>query len=280
MHCFYRVNLANLPALAVQSLPSERNGAIGHYRQQLCYLSLAEECASLTHNVCTTDRYTKMMRALAPRLHRCFVALLLLSFICGILIGITLITKSDVGNTGPNNLHDRQQEHRPKKDLILLERLQLRKPVAAVQSDLADAHQAEVDMNIDTYDMDDSKVEVDNADAENLILQTVKFRYTVPVPVDDSQFPLPNYNAHVFYYPWYGNPEFDGSYLHWNHAYLPHWDKEEDKHWPKGRHVPPDDIGANFYPELGPYSSRDPAVIDKHMQQIRSAGIGKSLPNC
>ena len=28
----------------------------------------------------------------------------------------------------------------------------------------------------------------------------------------------------AFYYAWYGNPENDGSYRHWNHAALPHWD--------------------------------------------------------
>ncbi len=23
--------------------------------------------------------------------------------------------------------------------------------------------------------------------------------------------------AHIFYYPWYGTPERDGAYYHWNH---------------------------------------------------------------
>ena len=34
------------------------------------------------------------------------------------------------------------------------------------------------------------------------------------------------------------------------------------------------DIGANFYPQSGEYSSADPVVIDKHLSQIASAGIG------
>ncbi|XP_072019168.1 glycoprotein endo-alpha-1,2-mannosidase-like [Amphiura filiformis] len=85
---------------------------------------------------------------------------------------------------------------------------------------------------------------------------------------------LPNYNVHVFYYPWYGNPEHDGKYLHWNHEQLPHWNTEVAKKWPQGQYVPPDDIGSNFYPELGCYSSRDPVVIDNHMQQLREAGVG------
>ncbi|XP_071113554.1 glycoprotein endo-alpha-1,2-mannosidase-like [Haliotis cracherodii] len=83
-----------------------------------------------------------------------------------------------------------------------------------------------------------------------------------------------NYNVHLFYYPWYGNPETDGKYLHWNHRFLPHWNKAEMIKWPLGIHKPPDDIGANFYPSLGPYSSGDPDVLDKHMTEIRSTGAG------
>ena len=81
-----------------------------------------------------------------------------------------------------------------------------------------------------------------------------------------------NYNVHIFYYCWYGNPAYDGSYSHWNHPVIPHW---VDSTW---NHVAPhtggDDIGANFYPQLGCYSSNDPKVIDLHMRQIRDAGIG------
>ncbi|XP_072546345.1 glycoprotein endo-alpha-1,2-mannosidase isoform X2 [Salminus brasiliensis] len=87
-------------------------------------------------------------------------------------------------------------------------------------------------------------------------------------------FPPPNYNIHIFYYIWYGNPQFDGQYIHWNHPLLPHWDPKVAAGYPKGRHEPPDDIGANFYPALGAYSSRDPSVIEAHMQQLRTAAIG------
>ena len=65
---------------------------------------------------------------------------------------------------------------------------------------------------------------------------------------DVSRLDPPNYCIHAFYYMWYGNPEFDGRYLHWNHRYLPHWEQSVTNQYPKGRHVPPDDIGANFYP--------------------------------
>uniref|UniRef100_A0A8C5P9K5 Glycoprotein endo-alpha-1,2-mannosidase n=1 Tax=Leptobrachium leishanense TaxID=445787 RepID=A0A8C5P9K5_9ANUR len=89
-----------------------------------------------------------------------------------------------------------------------------------------------------------------------------------------EELPPPNYDLHVFYYTWYGNPQFDGKYIHWNHKLLKHWDAKIANSYPTGVHVPPDDIGANFFPQLGPYSSRDPSVIDAHMKQIRSASIG------
>ncbi|XP_078618361.1 glycoprotein endo-alpha-1,2-mannosidase-like [Branchiostoma floridae x Branchiostoma japonicum] len=96
----------------------------------------------------------------------------------------------------------------------------------------------------------------------------------IPAAFGEKDFAAPNYNLHVFYYPWYGNPEHNGKYLHWNHNLIPHWSKQEAKKWPTGRHEPPDDVGANFYPSLGAYSSSDPAVIEHHMQQMRYAGIG------
>lgn len=85
---------------------------------------------------------------------------------------------------------------------------------------------------------------------------------------EDSNL-LPDYNVHVFYYMWYCNPRFDGEYLHWNHPYLPHWNKNEDKKWPKGRHEPPEDIGSSFYPTLGAYSSQNHAVVlEKHVADL------------
>ncbi|EDO41066.1 predicted protein, partial [Nematostella vectensis] len=86
--------------------------------------------------------------------------------------------------------------------------------------------------------------------------------------------PRPNYNVHIFYYAWYGNPEVDGNYMHWDHKYLSHWIPEIDQRYRHGKHNPPDDIGSNFYPALGPYSSRDPKVIHDHMRQMCAAGVG------
>ena len=75
---------------------------------------------------------------------------------------------------------------------------------------------------------------------------------------------------HVFYYAWYATPKFDGKWLHWNHRILPHWDKDtRDKFPHEINYKPPMDIGANFYPLAGPYSSADPEVIDYHMQLLR-----------
>lgn len=83
-----------------------------------------------------------------------------------------------------------------------------------------------------------------------------------------------NYNVHIFYYAWYGSPEFEGKWWHWNHQYIPQWDKKDKHVYPTGNHVPPYDVGANFYPELGPYSSKDPTVIRKHFGWIANASIG------
>ena len=68
----------------------------------------------------------------------------------------------------------------------------------------------------------------------------------------------PSEKVAAFYYPWYGNPETDGEWVH----------------WAQNNHLPPDDIGADYYPALGAYSSNDPAVVAQHMEWLRQAGIG------
>ena len=86
-------------------------------------------------------------------------------------------------------------------------------------------------------------------------------------------FPI-NYNVHIFYYAWYENLRIDGKWEHWNHEYIKNWRKNDKRIYPRGRHVPPDDIGSNYYPKLGCYSSKDVYVINEHMKQISNAGIG------
>lgn len=92
--------------------------------------------------------------------------------------------------------------------------------------------------------------------------------------VDNVKISEPSSNVHAFYYAWYGNVAIDGNWSHWNHLYLTNWKKEDKKVYPTGRHNPPDDIGSNFYPFLGCYSSRDPRIIDEHMRLMHQAGIG------
>jgi glycoprotein endo-alpha-1,2-mannosidase len=79
----------------------------------------------------------------------------------------------------------------------------------------------------------------------------------VPSP---SPTPLPPASPQVtaFYYLWYGTPAHDGAWRHWN----------------QNSHLPPDDIASQFYPERGPYSSRDPSVLSAQMADLRSARIG------
>lgn len=73
--------------------------------------------------------------------------------------------------------------------------------------------------------------------------------------------------VHAFYYPWYGNPATDGRYANWNHPVAVRAGRP--RQFPGG-----DDIGANFYPELGCYSVNDPNTLDIQMRQLRRAKVG------
>lgn len=77
----------------------------------------------------------------------------------------------------------------------------------------------------------------------------------------------PNYNVHAFYYPWYGNPKTDDFYYHWSHQQFVK--KGAPKSYPGG-----DDIGADFYPKLGCYSSNNEDDLNAHMQMLRRAQVG------
>ena len=89
--------------------------------------------------------------------------------------------------------------------------------------------------------------------ALGLLTSTVacKAAYTIP-----SQ-PNSTARVHLFYYPWYGNPTTDGSWIHWN----------------QNGHNPPDDIGSNFYPQLGAYSSANTSTIDTHMSWMQRGHV-------
>jgi len=61
----------------------------------------------------------------------------------------------------------------------------------------------------------------------------------------------------IFYYPWYGTPQHDGSWVHWN----------------QNAHTPPLNLYSRFYPAIGPYSSADATVVGQQMAEIATAGI-------
>jgi glycoprotein endo-alpha-1,2-mannosidase len=79
-----------------------------------------------------------------------------------------------------------------------------------------------------------------------------------------------NHQVHIFYYAWYGNPTHNqGRYVHWNHEVLRNKPGKANP-----RLEPPEDIGADFYPAHGLYSSLDPRTLDRHMREIAATGVG------
>lgn len=68
----------------------------------------------------------------------------------------------------------------------------------------------------------------------------------------------PSSNVTAFFYAWYGTPDGDGAWRHWNQR----------------AHVPPDDIASSYYPERGPYSSRAPDVLASQMAELAQARVG------
>jgi hypothetical protein len=61
----------------------------------------------------------------------------------------------------------------------------------------------------------------------------------------------------IFYYGWFGTPDRNGEWQHWNQ---------------QGKQ-PPDDLAASFYPARGPYSSADRDVLAAQMAEIDAAGV-------
>jgi hypothetical protein len=65
----------------------------------------------------------------------------------------------------------------------------------------------------------------------------------------------------VFFYPWYGTMAHDG---YWNH-------------WHQSDHVPPADLGANFYPARGVYSSHDADTLRAQAKEMAAAGVDQVI---
>ena len=63
----------------------------------------------------------------------------------------------------------------------------------------------------------------------------------------------------IFFYPWYATP-----------ATAP---RTAYRHWEQNNHTPPYDIGANFYPADGLYSSLAPEVLAKQARQMAASGV-------
>ena len=61
----------------------------------------------------------------------------------------------------------------------------------------------------------------------------------------------------AFYYPWYGNPDWRGRWSHWEGV-----DRDAS-----------DIANAPHYPDVGPYDSLNPGVLERHVQQARSHGV-------
>ena len=91
----------------------------------------------------------------------------------------------------------------------------------------------------------------------------------------NTQEVTPANPVHVFFYSWYSSLPYDGEWAHWDHIFMPHWTQQVTDRFPKGKHVPPEDLGSTYYPRLGPYSSANPDVIAAQMEQIKRAGIGE-----
>ncbi|CAE7392362.1 Maneal [Symbiodinium sp. CCMP2456] len=83
--------------------------------------------------------------------------------------------------------------------------------------------------------------------------------------------------VHAAFYLWYGTPEVDGKWLHWDHKVLPHWDKEVDAKYDKFNWSPPDEPHATFYPDRGPYSSSDESILLSQFEDLAKAGVDSAM---
>ena len=61
----------------------------------------------------------------------------------------------------------------------------------------------------------------------------------------------------AFYYPWWGSPQYDGGWFHWD----------------QNGYSPPDFVASNYYPLRGAYSVADPAVLEAQFTEMAAAGI-------
>lgn len=87
----------------------------------------------------------------------------------------------------------------------------------------------------------------------------------------DESFP----RVHAFFYLWYGNPQTDGKYLHWNHEVLPHWNSNIRKSFSYGQSFnPPENVHSSYFPMRGCYSSRNRSTLKEQLHELSSYGVG------
>ena len=91
-------------------------------------------------------------------------------------------------------------------------------------------------------DVNEEEEEVEAIKLKMISSQVVKFK-----PIQEKNYPKPSYNVHAFYYAWYGNPELDDQWYHWNHEYLANWDKKDTQKMPTGKHIPENGEYKNFH---------------------------------
>mmetsp|Transcript_91401 Transcript_91401/g.295664 ORF Transcript_91401/g.295664 Transcript_91401/m.295664 type:complete len:373 (+) Transcript_91401:568-1686(+) len=83
--------------------------------------------------------------------------------------------------------------------------------------------------------------------------------------------------VHAAFYLWYGNPDVDGRWMHWNHKVLPHWDKSVDAEHPKFDWQPPEEPHSPYMPARGTYSSRDSATLHAQFRDLSEAGVDSAM---
>jgi glycoprotein endo-alpha-1,2-mannosidase len=79
--------------------------------------------------------------------------------------------------------------------------------------------------------------------------------------------------VYTAFYLWYGNPEVDGNWIHWNHCILPHWDPTVDAKYKKFNWTPPDMHHSPYRPSKGLYSSSDVRTLRTQFAEMKLAGI-------
>ncbi|KAF8562515.1 hypothetical protein P879_11985, partial [Paragonimus westermani] len=100
---------------------------------------------------------------------------------------------------------------------------------------------------------------------------------------ETGSLPPVSYHVHAFYYAWYNAPyenqstADDRHWVHWNHARLAHRNQRIANEYSLRPHRPPGDIGASFYPQIGPYASKDKDTLKAHFNMATFAGVGELI---